>query len=205
METYQRDYVPFGTFFEWIRIGYKGLYMFDEHDRKSEADKLLYEYGLFQQLENIGKPHIIGSYRMNMMAWNDLDIDIENDAMSLDKLYALSAFILHTFRPVWYEAKEEVNVEGKRVWFHGFETTITGELWNVDLWFFDKETIFNAENYCDGIVNHTSQAQKDVIVSIKRELIARGLYSFEQYKSMDVYKAVLENHIKNVEEFLLLQ
>lgn len=107
-------------------------------ERKQNADHILYEFGLLDKLKEIGTPHIIGSYRMDMMAWNDLDIDIENDNMSLEKLYALSDFILRTFHPVWYEAKEEVNAEGKTVWFHGFETTITGELWNVDLWFFDK-------------------------------------------------------------------
>lgn len=171
-------------------------------DRKKNADRLLYEYGLLKRLEEIGKPHIIGSYKMDMMAWNDLDIDIENDSMSLDKLHDLSTFIIKTFHPVWYEAKEEVNDEGKKVWFHGFETMITGELWNVDLWFFDKETISQAESYCDHIANNTSKAQKNIIVNIKSELISRGLYSFEQYKSIDVYKAVLEDNVKNVDEFL---
>ena len=178
--------------------------MLNNIDRKTNADRILYEYGLIKRLEEIGKPHIIGSYRMDMMAWNDLDIDIENDTMSLDKMYDLSIFIINTFHPVWYEAKEEVNDDGKRVWFHGFETMITGELWNVGLWFFDKETISNAEKYCDNIANNTNQTQKDIIVSIKSELISRGLYSFEQYKSIDVYKAVLETNVKNVDEFLLL-
>lgn len=178
--------------------------MLNNADRKANADRLLYEYDLMKKLKEIGKPHIIGSYRMNMMAWNDLDIDIENDDMSLDKLHDLSAFIISTFHPVWYEAKEELNDEGKRVWFHGFETMITGELWNFDLCFFDKETISHAERYCDKIANNTSQAQKDAIVSIKNELISRGLYSFEKYKSMDVYKAVLEADVKNADEFLLL-
>ncbi len=176
----------------------------NNNDRKISADRILYEFGLLKKIEEIGNAHIIGSYRMDMMAWNDLDIDIENDAMSLDKLYELSTFIINTFRPVWYEAKEEVNDDGKRVWFHGFETMITGELWNVDLWFFDKETISDAELYCDNIVLNTSQTEKDIIVNIKTELIAQGLYSFEQYKSIDVYKAVLENKVKNVEEFLEL-
>ena len=45
---------------------------------------------------------------MDMMAWNDLDIDIENDNMSLEKLYELSVFIINTFHPLWYEAKEVV-------------------------------------------------------------------------------------------------
>lgn len=178
--------------------------MINNTDRKTKANRILYELGLLKRLEEIGEPHIIGSYRMDMMAWNDLDIDIENDTMSLDKMYELSAFIINTFHPVWYEAKEEVNADGKRVWFHGFETMIAGERWNVDLWFFDKETISNAENYCDNISNNISQTQKDIIVSIKSELISRGLYSFEQYKSIDVYKAVLENNVKNVDEFLLL-
>ena len=173
-------------------------------DRKTAADRLLYELGLFDKLAEIGKTHIIGSYRMDMMAWNDLDIDIENEAMSLEKIYELSTFIINTFHPVWYEAKEEVNADGKKVWFHGFETMITGELWNVDLWFFDKETIAEAENYCDNIADNTSQAQKDTIVSIKSELIERGLYSFEQYKSVDVYKAVMESNVRNVDEFLML-
>lgn len=173
-------------------------------DKKVAADRILYEFGLLDRLEQLGKAHIIGSYRMDMMAWNDLDIDIENDAMSIDKIYELSIFIIDTFRPVWYEAKEEVNADGKRVWFHGFETLITGELWNVDLWFFDKETIAEAEKYCDDIASNISQIQKEIIVDIKSELIERGLYSFEQYKSVDVYKAVLESYVKYVDEFLEL-
>ena len=172
--------------------------------RKAQADCILYEFGLLKKLGEIGKTHIIGSYRMNMMAWNDLDIDIENDTMSLDKMYDLSTFIINTFRPVWYEAKEEVNDDGKRIWFLGFETMITGELWNVDLWFFDKETISDAEEYCDNIVNNTNQTQKEIIVSIKSELISRRLYSFEQYKSIDVYKAVVEQDVKNIDEFFIL-
>ena len=174
------------------------------NDRKMQADRILYEFGLLKRLEEIGAAHIIGSYRMDMMAWNDLDIDIENSAMSLDKLYALSAFVTNTFHPLWYEAKEETDAAGKRVWFHGFETAITGELWNIDLWFFDKAVISNAESYCDSVVRNTSPAQKEAIMNIKGELITRGLYSFEQYKSMDVYKAVMENGVTDIDEFLTL-
>ena len=171
-------------------------------DRKTNADRILYEFGLLNRIEEIGKAHLIGSYRMDMMAWNDLDIDIENEAMSLEKLHELTAFIVKTFHPVWYEAKEEINAEGKRVWFHGFETMITGELWNVDLWFFDQKTFHDAETYCDDIARKASPLQKEAIVSIKKELIARGLYSFEQYKSIDVYEAVLKNGAANIDAFL---
>ncbi len=170
---------------------------------KTTADRILYEFGLLHKLEEFGKPHIIGSYRMDMMAWNDLDIDIENDTMSLEKLYELTAWILDTFHPVWYEAKEVTNENGEPVWFHGFETTITGELWNLDLWFQNRETIAKAEAYCDNIATSATPDQKESIQQIKKDLIARGLYSFEQYKSMDVYEAVLQHGVRHTEEFLI--
>ena len=169
---------------------------------RKNADRILYEYGLLDMLKPLGTPHVIGSYRMNMMAWNDLDIDIENGAMDLDKLYHLTGSILKVFHPSWYEAKEERTADGKTVWFHGFEAVVSGELWNVDLWFFDRETIQSAEQYCDNIAQAASAAQKEQIITIKQELIKRGLYSFEKFHSMDVYHAVLNRSIQTIDEFL---
>ena len=46
--------------------------------------------------------------------------------------------------------------------------------------------------------------QKDAIIQIKNDLISMGLYSDSKYKSIDVYKAVIENDIKTLEDFLAL-
>lgn len=171
---------------------------------EEQAKCILYDCGLLDELGKYGTPHIIGSYRMGMMAWNDLDIDIENENMSLDKLYRLSQFIIDKFHPIWYEAKEEINSENKIVWFQGFEAFIGNELWNVDLWFFDKDTIMLAEEYCDRIVQQVKELpeSKEQIICLKRGLIARKLYSFDQYTSIDVYNAVLNQHITDIENFL---
>lgn len=172
--------------------------------RKEQADYILYQCGLAEELEKYGIPHIVGSYRMDTMAWNDLDIDIENDTMSLSRLYKLSDFIIHRFQPLWYEAKEERTKENKTDWFHGFETLVEGELWNIDLWFFDRETINKTEQYCDTVKQKVDNQPelKEKIITIKQELILRGKYSFDQYTSMDVYDAVLNQQIFEVEDFL---
>ncbi len=172
------------------------------NEKKRICDKILHKYGLFNELKKIGVPHIIGSYRMDMMANNDLDIDVENDEMSLENLYELTAFILKTFHPIWYEAKQEVNYEGNIVWFHGFEFQIEGELFNIDIWFFKRDTIVKTEDYCDRIASQSTAEQKAVIISLKHELIKRGLYRFDKYTSMHVYEAVLENHITDIEALL---
>ena len=173
-------------------------------DRKRDAEKLLYDLGLLEELKKYGTPHVIGSYVMDAMADRDLDIDVTNDTMSTQKLYQLTNRLLAKYAPVWYEAKEEVTGDGKTVWFHGFETRILGELWNVDIWFFDRETIGKAEEYCDGVKKELDKDPRkgEAVIQIKKDLMSRNLYSFDQYKSIDVYKGVLEDGILTTEEFL---
>ncbi|MDE5604643.1 MAG: hypothetical protein K2I73_03545, partial [Eubacterium sp.] len=147
-------------------------------NRLKQANHILYDLGLLNELNKYGKPHIIGSYKMNSMAWNDLDIDVENDSMSLDKLYQLTTYILNNFCPTWYEAKEEINEQGNKVWFQGFEFYLNNELWNVDIWFFDKDTIEKAEKYCDVITEKVkyNEQLRTSIIEIKQELIKKNLY-----------------------------
>ena len=127
-----------------------------------------------------------------------------NPGMSREKLYQLTSFVLDVFHPLWYEAKEEVNDEGKRVWFHGFHVLIDDELWNVDLWFFDTETITKAEAYCDGISSAVQKfpVYRERIFRIKDALREKGLSGFYQYSSMDVYRAVLEFGVQDSEELI---
>ena len=163
--------------------------MLKSGELRERAEKILDDTGLLAELAKYGEVHPIGSYRMDIMAWNDIDIDVRNDGMNLEKLYALTNYVLKTFHPVW---------------FHGWEAYIGGELWNFDIWFFDEETITKAEQFCGGISEKLTDApeKKAVIVQIKRDLIARGLYSFEQYHSMDVYRAVLELGMTSAEEMI---
>ena len=43
----------------------------DNLERKRQADEFLYKFRLLNKLKEYGEPHIIGSYAMDMMAWND--------------------------------------------------------------------------------------------------------------------------------------
>ncbi len=173
-----------------------------QRSRKETADYFLYDCGLLNELKKYGEVHMIGSYRMDMMAWNDLDVDVDNSNMSQEKLYQLTSFIIDKFHPTWYEAKQEVNANGDTVWFHGFETMMTGELWNFDIWFLDKKQIEDTAQYCDEISQKATSEQKRNIVKIKEALIDKNMYSFEQYRSVDVYKAVVDMEISDIDEFL---
>jgi len=137
------------------------------------------------------------------MVGNDLDIDVENNAFSLAMLHELTGWVLDEFTPVWFEGKCDT-VAGKRRCFLGFETYAPGELWNVDIWFLDPVEIAACERYCDDVQRRAAaeQGARDAILRLKRELLALGLYSFDQYTSMDVYDAVLNRHIRTTDEFV---
>lgn len=78
---------------------------------KINADKLLYDLGLLNELNNYGTPYIVGSYAMDLMAWNDLDVYVSNESMSTEKLYELTSFILNIFTPCGMKRRTRVPME----------------------------------------------------------------------------------------------
>lgn len=168
---------------------------------KTEADKLLYDYGILDMLEPYGQVHMVGSYRMDVMTWNDLDIYVENDKIQLKDIYVLMRKIFERFQPKWFEGKEVIE-DNHHHYFIGFETDIMEELWNFDIWFFNKNLIKNTEEYCDNISKqiHENPILYDAVINIKQNLIKSGCYGTE-FTSIDVYKAVTEDNVVNIEDF----
>jgi hypothetical protein len=174
----------------------------ENKDIKGNAHKILYKYGLIDELNKYGKSHIIGSYKMDLMVWNDLDVDIENNDINMNSIYNLTKFILDKYLPIWFEGKETI-MENKKCYFLGFETNILKETWNIDLWFLDKLEIEKCEKYCNEIYEKINQNSKlqNYIIEIKKDLIQNGMYS-STYNSVDVYDAVLNYGIKNADELI---
>jgi hypothetical protein len=169
---------------------------------QEQANRLLHEFGLLSKLNEYGKTHIIGSCKMNLMAWNDLDIDVENNTITISSIHELLKYIIDVFKPIWFEGKQEI-MDGKKCFFIGFETEVLGELWNVDIWFLDKTEIEKCEKYCNEIIRRTKDDEilQNIIIEMKRELRSRGMYS-SVYGSVDVYDAVLNRKIYSVDEMI---
>ena len=172
---------------------------------REEATSILQEKGLFKVLEKYGMPHPVGSYLCDLMAWEDLDISMECDAPSPETLYQLTGDINALLTPYSFEGR--AFKDGSM--FYSCETKVDEKRWSINIWFRDRDAIRKTVEYCESLRQQTEKnpEKKEQIVALKRELMLRGMYGIDKdptnhYHSGDVYRAILEDDVKTVEEFL---
>jgi hypothetical protein len=105
---------------------------------KAEADVLLSEKGLLQILNSFGKPHITGSYSLDLMTWRDLDIYLEVNNLSEADFFNLGSQICTTLTPVKMSFRNELLAKTKGLpagWYWGvYLGNERAGGWKIDIW-----------------------------------------------------------------------
>ena len=95
-----------------------------------KADDLMYNHALLKLLQKYGDAYIVGSYRMGIMTWNDIDFYIDKSGLNARNYYSLTSDIIKEMMPSCFNG--EINIKNEMA-FLGFETKISDERWNVDI------------------------------------------------------------------------
>ncbi|MCM1134628.1 MAG: hypothetical protein NC400_03540 [Clostridium sp.] len=170
-----------------------------------KADNLMYHHGLLKLLQKYGDVSIVGSYRMGIMTWNDLDFYMDKSGLNPQNYYDLAADIMKTMVPSCFNG--EINIENESA-FLGFETKMSGDRWNIDIWWKSKSEIDDSIVYANDIVHRIEKRPelKNAVMKIKQKLIARGFYGLDKgkkhYHSKEIYDAVFKEEILTTEQFL---
>lgn len=176
-----------------------------EHSIGEKADLLIEKNDLMKLLSKYGKVHLVGSYRMQTMAWNDLDFYIESSKFNSERHCNMAAELITRLAPVRFDG---INHAERKMLFLGLEVIEAGERWNIDIWWKEKEEIDAAITYENELIERMQEYPKlkDAVVSMKQKLISRGLYGMDKGKkhfhSNDIYEAVFEKGILTLEQFL---
>ena len=72
---------------------------------KEAADHLLEVSGLMDVLSKYGKPVPVGSYRMNLMAWEDLDISMAGPMPDAEQYRRITQEVEAALRPCFNQAE----------------------------------------------------------------------------------------------------
>lgn len=174
-------------------------------DIYEKANDLMHNHGLSELLQTYGDVWIVGSYGMGIMTWNDLDFYIDKSDLNRENYYGLASDILKKLVPYRFDGAFDMEAGSA---FLGFETKISGERWNIDIWWKDRQEINDSIAYADDMARLMQEKPelKNAIMGIKRDLMGRRLYGFDKgkkhYHSKEIYDAVFHEGILTAEQFL---
>jgi hypothetical protein len=171
---------------------------------KREADEILYQKGVMDILNAFGTPYVHGSYLLDLMTWRDLDIYLQADLISETDFFVLGERICRAFSPVKmsYRNERKAKTQGLP---HGLYWGVylgneRAGAWKIDLWAVSTRECQQRLQYGDSIKQGLTPEAVQRILEIKSACWRDAAYR-RAYSSADIYEAVLDKKITNIEEF----
>ncbi|HUD44134.1 MAG TPA: hypothetical protein VMR41_01185 [Patescibacteria group bacterium] len=169
---------------------------------QKEGKQILESLQIIQTLSQFGTPEVVGSMTLKTMLYPDIDIVLRKKPIDENAYWQTVKSLLgkpHVEKLLLMDTRESVTSENP----HGLYISITywnGETkWNIDIWFF-RVLDPGDPNYYEWIRAHMTESDRQVILVLKEAAIRSGKYKTHIF-STDIYKAVLENNVKNLEDF----
>jgi hypothetical protein len=171
---------------------------------KNEADYILTEKGLLHLLTKYGTPHISGSYALNLMTWRDLDIYLESENITEVDFFRLGGEIATLFNPVKMSFRNETiaktpGLPSGLYWGIYLGNERNGA-WKIDLWDVNSIEYQRLLQFCMAVQEKLTPEKTLQILNIKSQCWQDPAYR-RSYVSMDIYKAVLDNKITDIQGF----
>jgi hypothetical protein len=174
-----------------------------DEELRSEADHLL-DSGLRQVLTDFGEVHIIGSYALHLMAWRDLDIHIVRRVVDPITFFDLGGRIASLLKPhrMHYRDETVAATPGlpKGLYWGVYLGDERDGAWKIDVWVSEPEIFESTRAYCEQIAARLSESSRPTILRIKSACWRHPEYR-RRFSSSDIYSAVLEHGVTNIEGF----
>lgn len=171
---------------------------------QEQAQALIAESRMMDILAIAGTPSIVGSFRMGLMVWPDLDITVATSgAPDLGR-------VLDVVRRLMTEAGvRKVNIVDRRGRSHerlpagiylGSYFDHNGLAWQVDIWLMEEAETPERIAFTDRIMARLTEERRRAILAIKQVAAASDVYH-RGVGSVDIYTAVLEQDVTTPAEF----
>ena len=159
---------------------------------KDEADRLLAQHGLLAMLNAYGRPHVSGSYSMDLMTWRDLDIYLELERDDVASFLRLAGELGAALRPRRLSFTDHLHFPSTEVisgMYLGIQTDAPGRGgWKIDVWGVSRDVCAERLAHCDAIMSRMTPAVRAAILTIKTEVCGHPSYR-KEITSQDVYDA----------------
>jgi hypothetical protein len=176
---------------------------------QAEADQVVEELDLSRLLPTIGQPHRVGSSRLGLMVWRDIDLTVVCPDLSVASSSVLSTGALlsaHTdVREVLVRKETGRFNQYPERYPEGLYLRVTyappdRPEWNLDIWFVDEPDRQPDLAHVQSMPARLTPDARDAILAIKQTWAVRAEYG-TSVTSNDVYTAVLDGAVTDVDGF----
>lgn len=171
---------------------------------RDEADRLLYEKGLYKLLKEYGQPYLSGSYELGLMTWRDLDIYLAQEAMDVGSFFRLGSALAGLLHPVKMSFRNEFLGKSpglpEGLYWGVYLGNERKGAWKIDIWMVQQEELSRLMHYCEKLKERLTEEYREIILGIKATCWTDPAYR-KHYSSTDIYQAVLEENVKSPGEF----
>lgn len=171
-----------------------------QNQLQKEAKQVLEDLKLLSFLSTFGKPELVGSIVTGLMTWRDIDMSIIVEPKEED-MWAIAQYIFkqeNTYS-VWV-ADYRIRVDSpfpKGLYVGVKYKKPEGEIWKIDIWLKQDVKDIQATNE---LMKKLDATNREIILQIKHQVADHPKYRKEIF-STDIYTAVLEKGVRNIEEF----
>ncbi len=170
---------------------------------RKEADQLLVR-GLLDVLARYGVPHVMGSYRLELMVWRDLDLYLETEQLSLTQFFTLGSDIASLLTPMRMSFRNErigrtLGLPHGLYWGVYLGNQPHGA-WKIDVWAVEPDQYQGLSSHHEAIADKLTPENRRTILAIKAATWNNPGYR-RTFSSQDVYQAVLHHGVTTLDQF----
>lgn len=175
-------------------------YLEKQSSLQRQAEKILSDLGLISFLSKFGKPTIVGSYALSLMSWPDIDIVVVSPMKIQDYLETVTYLFpkQNIYSLSLQDFRKSIYLDRPQGLYCGISYLVKPKtFWKIDIWFMPEAKALNLVN---SVKSRLTNENRLTILKIKNEMREKTKHG-KEVSGMDVYKAVLDNGVKDLEEF----
>jgi hypothetical protein len=171
------------------------------NELKVLGDKILYEEGLYNILSKLGEPQIVGSFDLDLLIKPDIDITIKVEKYDTQKYFLVCTEIADKIKPIRIKYIDQSVAQFDAFpfdtgYFLGINLKRNNIKWSIDAWIFTPEIFKERIDYHNEIKKSINDSNRDVLMNLKR-----SVFENPNYRSVDLYRAVLFDGIESLDDF----
>ncbi|TNM67081.1 hypothetical protein FHN55_11135 [Streptomyces sp. NP160] len=174
---------------------------------QAEAGEVVDELDLDALLSTAGQPHRVGSSRLGLMVWRDVDITVVCERLDVVVVSGLAGQLLQrgdvrevTVRSEVGRLNTDPATYPDGVYLQVRYAPAHREEWKLDVWFVDEPDRQPDLRHVTTLPALLDEPARDAVLAVKEHWAARPEYG-SAVTSADVYRAVLEDGVRDVADF----